>query len=740
MWCEWDDHGLFYLKAETDRWVSTTYYLDSSYYDSLAISAVDPRVSSLFLAAQQLPSDVQHLEYFGMRKFNRARFLHDYDGMFQHLENLRVLKLSHCAFRFASPPFLCCQSLRFLGLDHCQDLDVAQEKDDVQYSWTCFQSLWVLDLCYTQLILSQEMIDHMDQIRELNVKGCDNIGKECQWPSNLYKLRVIKPTSVKVSFSFSNMKNMELLDLSSNTTMKAFPDLSNVTSLKIVILDGCVALESINADSLPASLETFSLDFAAAAKSPTGAAAKISKISLRGCAQLRYLCLRGLPNLEELDLSGTSVKTVDLNIMQSPLLKRLFLLGCHSLRAIILWSNDANKLQLEEVKINTRQVDYPNGGRAQVTSFLVQVDDKLFQSHIVVTDARLLRSLDLFVRRMSHLHLHISATEAEDCSEPEGRCKKTDTSQHNIVNEEESTSSYNDISKGKLKVDVANIALVMWPCPQLPLPPRRQASCRLQVMSSSKLHGVYNNLAPFIDIADTLYVHDELWITSIPGSNWGWLKWCRIERCPRLDYSVFTFDDYEGDELIAFSLLETFWASHLRTVQHIWSKGCRMHADSFKRLQHIHLESCPELIHVLPLSFNLPSLEKIEILHCGSLAQVFPLNTRYHKEILVTHGTTIDFPMLKCIHLHDLPSLQQICEAKIMSAPKLKNIRIRGCWNLKRLPAVPVQPERPKVDCEKDWWDNLEWDMLDASHRAIHYELHHARYYKKALRRGSLLR
>uniref|UniRef100_R7VYN7 Uncharacterized protein n=1 Tax=Aegilops tauschii TaxID=37682 RepID=R7VYN7_AEGTA len=77
-----------------------------------------------------------------------------------------------------------------------------------------------------------------------------------------------------------------------------------------------------------------------------------------------------------------------------------------------------------------------------------------------------------------------------------------------------------------------------------------------------------------------------------------------------------------------------------------------------------------------------------------------------------------------------------------MSAPNLETVRIRGCWGLRCLPAVSGSTtNRPKVDCEKDWWDNLEWEGLGAKHDPSLYEPSHSRYYKKAhLPRVTVLR
>uniref|UniRef100_M8BRW0 Uncharacterized protein n=1 Tax=Aegilops tauschii TaxID=37682 RepID=M8BRW0_AEGTA len=76
-----------------------------------------------------------------------------------------------------------------------------------------------------------------------------------------------------------------------------------------------------------------------------------------------------------------------------------------------------------------------------------------------------------------------------------------------------------------------------------------------------------------------------------------------------------------------------------------------------------------------------------------------------------------------------------------MSAPNLETIKIRGCWSLKCLPAVSGNNEKlPSVDCEKEWWDNLEWDGVKANHHSSLYEHSHSSYYKAQLPRGTVLR
>jgi hypothetical protein len=140
---------------------------------------------------------------------------------------------------------------------------------------------------------------------------------------------------------------------------------------------------------------------------------------------------------------------------------------------------------------------------------------------------------------------------------------------------------------------------------------------------------------------------------------------------------------------------------------------------------------------VLPVWVSLLSLETLHIIYCGDLGHVFVLNEIYPEEIT---NSGIVFPKLKTVHLHDLPKLQQICEVR-MVAPMLENIKIRGCWALRRLPSVAASgrgAKKPTIEIEKDVWDALEWD---AGNSPDHFDVPvQSRYYKKKLPRVSFLR
>ncbi|XP_066341436.1 uncharacterized protein [Miscanthus floridulus] len=234
-------------------------------------------------------------------------------GMFQQYDRLCVLKLSACTFSLTSPPFLCCHSLRFLWLDHCQDEssstdDGAANEEDIR---RCFEKLWVLDVRYSSSkFLSEKMMDFMAQLRELHVMGQEKFNMD-MLQGRLHNIRKLKVTKSKINCSnrtylLSGKDKMEHLELSENGgSMKSLSvESSSCSCLETVIIDGCVSLE---------------------------------EISLKGWAKPKNLLLRGsFPDLRSLDLTGAAVKTLDLNAVMAPKLEELFLLDCVKLTAI-LW-------------------------------------------------------------------------------------------------------------------------------------------------------------------------------------------------------------------------------------------------------------------------------------------------------------------------------------------------------------------------------------------------------------------
>ena len=693
------------------------------------------------------------------------------NGFLTHCSNLGVVILSWCAFSFISPPFLQCHRLRFLGLDHCTNVNTVGVENNTDY-WVFLQSLWVLDLRYTEWddIISEGKMEIMANLRELNIEGlmCWKLtSRLLRRLPYLQKLRIIKPTheaktTIDYYNSFVDKVDLEILDLSGNRDMENLPtSLSMAKSLEMLILDGCDGLENVVVpNGLPSSLRSFSFDGYGPATHWTSSLFKLhlessepkqlphadnrdvktSKISLQGCTQLENLFIRGLPNLVELDLSECPIKVLDLTTMVAdvPLLKRLFLLGCENLRAIIWASHEPMKwIKLELLCIDTR----PKRAHGFIRPSLAQYDPekrKKLELHAILADARLARSLNRLVGRYAgrsvyrdiYFNIHFtSPAEYSGGVQLETTGKKMiehSNQQHFAV-----VSRYGDVLS---KIGDAPMLV-------FPQPPTQQFGHHIEISNGS--HSLENELVRYdnlsylmAELARSLHVHDASTSASMPERyNRHRLKWCRMERCPNID-TVFpsAAQDYKNE-------LETVWISDLQKARSIWSKGSRS-PPSFENLQHLHLRSCPRLQFVLPVWVaSFPSLETLHIIHCGDLTHVFVLDEKYPEEI-VTHG--VPFPKLTTIHFHDLPKLQQICEVKVL-APKLKTIRIRGCFGLRRLPSLQGREpglKKPTVEMEKDVWDALQWDGLAAGHHPDLFEPPvHSRYYRpRRLLRGTVLR
>ncbi|KAF7005596.1 hypothetical protein CFC21_020710 [Triticum aestivum] len=679
------------------------------------------------------------------------------NGMFHQSDKLCVLKLCRCTFSFSSPPFGCCHTLRFLGLDGCKDQQVEEDEKQDRPTMELFQSLWVLDICDTdwELDLATYITHQMAaNIREVHIKKgriwCHNFSwRKLQ---NLRKLLVIEPTrpwQTGEEDEFTDTVKMEFLDLSGNTTLQVLPSLSKATSLKTLVLDGCVGLEHLGPEALPPLLESFSLDVGVVELQSKDA--KISCISMAGCARLSNFTLRGsLPNLEELDLSGTGVKTLNLTtqVVQVPCLQRVMLLGCEQLCAVLWPEEGMPQLSLlcidtrgEEIRRIPPKFDKLKKGHCQ--AYVAMMDMKFIQLLV-------LRSSNMFwntnIDTTFKLNLCISAS-------GQWRNKKnmdSDNSGENLGPALEKPLMSNSSHNPYIDAGTDNITI-------------DHDYNRASQFQSSTYHveigdGISNTCVDSIqgmqaiifamNKAKSLDVHDNSSITTVIPEHmmsiesnvltWQNLKSCHVVRCPKMHTLFNIVWGY-----CKFEELLEFWAADLLSAHCIWSKQRVSNFQdnlSFAKLQSIHLFSCPRLTFVLQWSrlYILRSLEILHITFCGDLKQVFPVEPEILARIATSHCKgALEFPNLKRIYLHQLLKLQYICEAK-MFAPKLAAIVVRGCWGLRRLPAIG-RDSRPVVDCEKDWWEKLEWDGLEAGHDPSLFEPRHSAYYKKPLPRGSVL-
>jgi hypothetical protein len=521
------------------------------------------------------------------------------------------------------------------------------------------------------------MLDLMTQLRELNVTGAQNWDMSSLHGrlSNIYKLRVIKSACCLEEAGRNNLVFEMEQDIQG---MASLSKAARSTSLTTVTIDDCVGLENI---------------------------------CFRGCQELKDLFFTGLfVSLEELDLSNTAIKFLNLKNVEATHLKRLILLGCKKLRAI-LWPPKYKRTKyLEVLRIDNTQSalsgqsewgenikeDTPSigssssaGGKELVGCG--QAASFEFNWQISMSDARLLRSIVPIEQYLK------------------GKC---------VCIEMDSYPASTVVSGG---IPLHGV-IMLWACP--PAPTLTANDCYFHIQDEEMLQRSSDSTAspPALICSNTnvLHVHNSLSITGFfpPDSGWNSLEWCKVERCPKLS-SVFPNCQKGGD---IFRRLRTFWASQLPKAHYIWTWSYRTTIQpsekSFHCLEFLHVDCCPKLLYVFPIWMDtLPCLETLEIVCCGDLKTVFTYDHFYRNSSAITK-----FPRLRRLHLHELPMMQETCGHMIF-APVLETVKIKGCRSLRRLPAVTGNTKLPKVDCEKEWWENLEWDGINANHHPSLYQL-----------------
>ncbi|CAM0958573.1 unnamed protein product [Alopecurus aequalis] len=100
---------------------------------------------------------------------------------------------------------------------------------------------------------------------------------------------------------------------------------------------------------------------------------------------------------------------------------------------------------------------------------------------------------------------------------------------------------------------------------------------------------------------------------------------------------------------------------------------------------------------------------------CDSSMEVFSDCSDFHdlEECVVAYQL---LPKLQRVRLQELPLLQQFNHNDTtITTPMWKELHIRGCWSLRRLPRLQDQLKTVKVNGERSWWSKLQWGS--PSHR-----------------------
>jgi hypothetical protein len=195
------------------------------------------------------------------------------------------------------------------------------------------------------------------------------------------------------------------------------------------------------------------------------------------------------------------------------------------------------------------------------------------------------------------------------------------------------------------------------------------------------------NLAKSISVTcDTSVDHFSLW------SYFQDLEECELRWCHKMKR---VFDYMHSD-------MENLRNVHICNLKSLVWFCTQTGPFAFSSLKHLHLEYCPRLEAMMADAVALPSLKTLDILFCYNLKKIFTNESRQD----VLH----QLPSLQRIRLQELPLLQHFNDKDhTVAAPMWKELHVRGCWSLRRLPQLQDQPQVVKVNGESRWWSNLQW-------------------------------
>ncbi|KDO41653.1 hypothetical protein CISIN_1g042327mg [Citrus sinensis] len=128
----------------------------------------------------------------------------------------------------------------------------------------------------------------------------------------------------------------------------------------------------------------------------------------------------------------------------------------------------------------------------------------------------------------------------------------------------------------------------------------------------------------------------------------------------------------------------------------------------FHGLHTVHIEVCLTLKDLTFLVFA-PNLKYAEILNCPAMEEI--ISAGKFADVPEVMGNLNPFAKLHYLGLVNLPNLRSIYW-KPLSLPQLKEMKVDGCFGLKKLPLKcnSAQEQTIVVHGDKTWWINLKWE------------------------------
>ncbi|TQD78224.1 hypothetical protein C1H46_036225 [Malus baccata] len=283
---------------------------------------------------KSLPSSI-HIKSLKTLNLSGCTSLEMFPEILEIMEELPELNLSGSKIKELPSSINNLTGLRSLELRDCRELKGLP-------SSIRMKSLKILDLSgCSSLEMFPEILEVMEELQELDLSG----SKIKELPSsiiNITGLRCLKLKDWKEPKSLSSiirMKSLEVLDLSGWSTLKTFPEISEVMKeLKELNLSGSKIGELPSSINNLTGLRSLELKDCKEFKSlPSSFHMKSLKtLNLSGCSSLEMFpeILEVMEELQELDLSGSKIKELPSSIINFTGLCCLKLKDCKILKSL----------------------------------------------------------------------------------------------------------------------------------------------------------------------------------------------------------------------------------------------------------------------------------------------------------------------------------------------------------------------------------------------------------------------
>ncbi|XP_039120388.1 putative disease resistance protein At4g10780 [Dioscorea cayenensis subsp. rotundata] len=187
---------------------------------------------------------------------------------------------------------------------------------------------------------------------------------------------------------------------------------------------------------------------------------------------------------------------------------------------------------------------------------------------------------------------------------------------------------------------------------------------------------------------------------TLSCKNHGFLQELRIESCPQLKELVM---DGSRSHLNYLSIL------NVKKLQNIFWKDLSPR-EFFHVLKMLLISRCN--LDNLAWVLHLPCLSWLEIKDCAEIETLFYIEEEreIQQQEVSEHRPT--FPALKFLIIKKLPKLVSISNFAL-DFPQLSLLHVGECLNLKKLPfksGINNNQRIIDIDCEREWWESLEWD------------------------------